>query len=182
MHLLLNRNQAGASVFSLVPLRIGSGVTFTLHASLELDEEETALLQHYQLAKAPLVLSDPIDDLKQSFRPAMLLGFLAFVGSWILVSFGVATGIGIVVTLIMTAVYFKTLREQIIVSELLAGGRKFRCDSIVSLIEKEAYLEHICGFLRQVLESAKHWHDREAIPILPLSKEEAKQVVLRHRG
>lgn len=182
MHLLLNRDQAGASLFSLVPLRIGSGVTFTLHASLELDEEESALLKKYNLTKAPLVISDPIDDLKQSFRPAIFLGFVTFAVMWMLSSFGSAIGLSIVVTLVMTAVYFKTLREQIIVSELLAGGRKFRCDSIVELIQKEAYLEHICSFLRQVLESAKHWHDREAVPIPPLRKEDAKQAVLRSAG
>lgn len=179
MQLLLQRNQINASLFSLVPLRIGSGVTFTLHATLELDEEETALLQKYNLTKAPLVLSDPIDDLKQSFRPALFLGFLTFFVFWVLASFSTALGLAILVTVVMTGVYFKTLREQIIVSDLLAGGRKFRCDSIVALIQKEAYLERICAYLRQVLESAKHWHDREALTIEPLGKDEAKQAVLK---
>ncbi|MCP4409392.1 MAG: hypothetical protein GY807_16905, partial [Gammaproteobacteria bacterium] len=45
MNLLLDRDQKDASLFSLVPLRIGSGVTFTLHATLELDQEEEALLR-----------------------------------------------------------------------------------------------------------------------------------------
>ncbi|MCP4407600.1 MAG: hypothetical protein GY807_07540, partial [Gammaproteobacteria bacterium] len=76
-------------------------------------------------------------------------------------------------------VYFKTLREQIVVSELMAGGRKFRCDSIVALIQKEAYVEGVCSYLRQVLESAKHWHDREVVGIPPLKKEEAKLAVLK---
>ena len=179
MQLLLGRDQTGASFFSLVPLRIGSGVTFTLHAELELDEEETALLQKYNFTKAALVVSDPIDDLKQAFRPAMVLGLVAFLLLWLLLSFGAGIGWGIVVTLTMTVVYFRTLREQIIVSQLLAGGRKFRCDSIVALIQKEAYLQHISAYLRQVLESAKNWHDREAITIEPLSKDEAKQAVLK---
>ncbi len=182
MQLLFNRDQISASVFSLVPLRIGSGVNFTLHASLELDAEEEALLQKYNLTKAPLVISDPIDDLKQSFRPALLLGFVIFVIISLTGAFGTAMTLGIMVTLAMTIVYFKTLREQIIVSELMAGGRKFRCDSIIALIQKEAYLEYICGYLRQVLESAKHWHDREAISIPPLKKEEAKQAVLQRLG
>ncbi len=178
MQLLLKRDQTGDTFFSLVPLRIGSGVTFSLHATLELDAEEDALLKKYNLTKAPLVVSDPIDDLKQSFRPAMLLGLVAFVVFWFLGSFSTALGLSFLVTLVMTVVYFKTLREQIIVSDLLAGGRKFRCDSIVALIQKEAYLENICAYLRQVLESAKHWHDREAITIEPLTKEDAKRAVL----
>ena len=179
MQLLLDREQASASLFSLVPLRIGSGVTFKLHATLELDAEEDALLKKFNFTKAPLVVSDPIEDLKQSFRPAMFLGIITFLVLWIFASFGTAFWLAALVVFVMTVVYFKTLREQIIVSELMAGGRKFRCDSIIALIQKEAYLEHICGYLRQVLESAKHWHDREAIPIQPLNKEEAKQAVLQ---
>ena len=179
MQLLFDREQVSSALFSLVPLRIGSGVTFTLHATLELDAEEDALVKHFKFTKAPLVVSDPIEDLRNSIRPAAILGAVSFLVLWIFISFGKAFGLGILVTFVMTIVYFKTLREQIIVSELLAGGRKFRCDSIVALIQKEAYLQHICGYLRQVLESAKHWHDREAITIQPLNKEEAKQAVLQ---
>ena len=179
MKLLLDRDQKDAALFSLVPLRIGSGVTFTLHAQLELDAEEEALIKKYKFAQATLVTSDPIEDIKQSFRPALLLGFLTFVVVWIVASFGTASGLAIVVTLVMTGVYFRTLREQIIVSDLMAGGRRFRCDSIVFLIQKEAYLKNICAYLRQVLESAKNWDDREAINIEPLSKNEALQAVLK---
>ena len=179
MQLLFDREQVSSALFSLVPLRIGSGVTFTLHAILELDPEEEALIKHFKFTKAPLVVSDPVEDLRQSIRPASFLGIVAFLILWIFASFSTAFGLAILVVFAMTIVYFKTLREQIIVSELLAGGRKFRCDSIVALIQKEAYLEYICGYLRQVVESAKHWHDREAIPIQPLNKEEAKQAVLQ---
>ncbi|MEM9360552.1 MAG: hypothetical protein AAGB04_30610 [Pseudomonadota bacterium] len=179
MQLLLDRKQKSASVFSLVPLRIGSGVTFILHATLELDSEEQALLGKFNFTKAPLVVSDPIEDLKNSFRPAVFLGFISFIVHWVIFSFWTAVGLAILVVLVMTVVYFKTLREQIIVSDLLVNGRRFRCDSIVALIQKEAYLKYICGYLRQVLESAKNWHDREAIPIEPLNKEEAKQAVLK---
>ncbi|MCP4284495.1 MAG: hypothetical protein GY792_08595 [Gammaproteobacteria bacterium] len=179
MNLLLNRDQNDAALFSLIPLRIGSGVTFTLHATLELDQEEEALLRKYNLTKAVLVESNFYDDLIQSFRPAMLLGLVTFVVIWFFASFSTSLGLALLVTLVMTGVYFKTLREQIVVSELMAGGRKFRCDSIVALIQKEAYVEGVCSYLRQVLESAKHWHDREVVGIPPLKKEEAKLAVLK---
>lgn len=179
MNLLLDRDQNSAKVFSLIPLRIGSGVTFILHASLELDAEEEALIRKYDFAKATLVASDPIEDLKQSFRPALVLGLVSFVLIWLIISFSAALNLSILITLVMTGVYFKTLREQIVVSELMAGGRKFRCDSIVALIQKEAYIENVCAYLRQVLESAKNWHDREVRPIAPLSKEDAKRAVLK---
>lgn len=179
MNLLLQRDQSSAALFSLIPLRIGSGVTFSLHATLELDEEEQALIRKYNFTKSVLVASDPIEDLKQSFRPALFLGLIAFVFLWLIGTFTFALSIAVLVTLGMTGVYFKTLREQIIVSELLENGRKFRCDSIVELIQKEAYLRNICSYLRQVLESAKHWDEREVVPIEPLSKDEAKRAVLK---
>jgi len=179
MNLLLDRAQNDAAIFSLIPLRIGSGVTFTLHATLELDEEERALIKKYNFAKAILVESDFFDDLRQSFRPALLLGIVAFLLLWLIATFTSALTIGILVTLVMTVVYFQTLREQIIVSELMENGRKFRCDSIVDLVKKEAYLQNVCAYLRQVLESAKHWDDRDVIPIEPLSKDEAKAAVLK---
>ena len=182
MNLLLKLDQSSAAVFSLIPLRIGSGVTFSLHATLELDEEEKALIQKYNFTKAALVVSDPIEDLKQSFRPALLLGLVAFFILWLIGSFTFAFSLAVLVTLVMTGVYFKTLREQIIVSELLEGGRKFRCDSIVELIQKEAYLRNICANLRQVLESAKTWDDREVVAIEPMSKDEAKLAVLKASG
>ncbi|WP_457936142.1 hypothetical protein [Mesorhizobium sp. 10J20-29] len=179
MNLLLKRAQNGSAVFSLIPLRIGSGVTFSLHATLELDEEERALIQKYNFTKAALVISDPIEDLKRSFRPAMLLGLVAFFVIWLIGSFTAGLMLGILITLIMTGVYFKTLREQIIVSELMEGGRKFRCDSVVELIQKEAHLRNICSYLRQVLESAKNWDDREVVSILPLTKDEIRFAVLK---
>ena len=62
----------------------------------------------------------------------------------------------------------------------MSGARdsRFCCDSIIELIQKEAFLEGISEYLRQVLESAKNWHDREVIPIKPLDKALAKQAVL----
>jgi hypothetical protein len=182
MNLLLGRSQKGAALFSLVPLRIGSGVMFHLHAELELDPEEKRLLETYKFTRAPLVLSDAIEDLKRAYRPALLLGMLSFIPFWIVFSFWTAIPLSAVFTVAMTVIYFRTLREQILVSDLLHGGRTFRCDSIVELIHKEAYLEGITQYLRQVLESAKHWTNREIVPIKPLDKEAAKQLILKPAG
>lgn len=182
MNLLLNRKQSHTRAVSLIPLRIGSGVTFTLSASLELTDEERALVKQYKLYGAALVVSNPIEDLRNAFRPALLLGFVVFALSLIFVSATTAFVLGLLVTIGMTVVYFKTLREQILVSDLTSGGRKFRCDSVVDLIQKEAYLEGVCQYLRQVLESAKAWTDREIIPIEPLDAHAAKQAVLNASG
>ena len=152
---------------------------FHLHAELELDQEETELIQKYGFTYAPMILSDPIDDLKMAFRPAFLLGVVIFVVMWSSGSFTSAIPFSVLVIIGMTIVYFRTMREQILVSDLLNGGRVFRCDSIVELVRKEAYLESISAYLRQVLESAKNWHDREVLPITPLDKKSAKEAVLK---
>lgn len=179
MNLLLGRSQKNA-VFSLVPLRIGRGVMFMLHAELEFDQEEKELMRRYRLSSAELVRSNPIDDLIRAFRPALLLGLVVFVVCWYLFSLLSAIGYGVLVILVMTGVYFRVMREQLAVSDLMHGGKRFRCDSIVELIDKEAYLKYIAQYLRQVLESAKRWDTREIIGIEPLEPEKAKEAVLKH--
>lgn len=177
MNLLFNRDQK-SSAFSLVPLRIGKGVMFHLHAELELDEEESALIKRYGFASTPIVRSEAFDDLKRAAKPAFMVSLVA---ALLIVMFGgiyAAMTFVPMVFVIMLAIYFNIMREQILVSDLLDGGRTFHCDSIVELIRKEAYLEGVCEYLRQVVESAKNWNDREVIPIQPLDKLAAKQMVL----
>jgi hypothetical protein len=179
MKLLLGRSQKNAALISIVPLRIGTDVIFHLRAELELDDEEEALMTKYRFTTAPLVLSDPIQDMKDAFRPALVLGVVTVLTLALFMGIWTAFPIALLVTLVMTVVYFRSLREQIIVKDLLHGGRLFYCDSIVALVKKEAYLEAVCQYLRQVLESAKHWDEREIVPILPLPKDQAILAVLK---
>lgn len=178
MKLLLARGQTDSAGFSLVPLKIGSGVIFKLRASLELTDEEQQLLQKYQLERAALVTSDMLEDLKKGFRPAFVLGLICFVVMWFLISKNLAFSASVLVTMAMTGVYFRSLREQIAVSDLMGNGRLFHCDSVVTLIEKEDDLTRMSQFLRQVIESAKYWDDREAIAIEPLDRTDLKQAIL----
>lgn len=191
MNLLLDRDQKRAAILSIVPLRIGPGVTFHLRAELELNPEEEELLGRFRFKSSALVLSDFGDDIRRAFRSALILS--SFVAPAIVVVSTMLSGFSLAyvflaafvfvpMLLAMTIVYYYETRELIVVRDLLNGGRLFRCDSVVELIQKEAYLENICGYLRQVLESAKGWHDREAVPIEPLSKQAAKQFVLKTVG
>lgn len=50
---LVQAEQRFASVFRLVPLKIGAGGTFSLHAELELDSEEEALVKNTSWPKHP---------------------------------------------------------------------------------------------------------------------------------
>ncbi len=87
-----------------------------------------------------------------------------------------------VITVAMTVVYFQQEREQINVNDLLVNGREFQCYSVVALIEKETAIINMASHLRQVLESAKHWNDREVIEIEPLDPALLKQAVLTKRA
>ena len=78
----------------------------------------------------------------------------------------------------ITGLYYNELRGNIYVRDLL-HGRKFRCFSIVELIRKEDELLALSAYLRQVLESAKHWDGREVLEVPPLTPELAKQLVIQ---
>lgn len=177
MDLLLTREQKAAS-FSLVPPRIGNGVAFSLRATIVLTEEEDALLKHYKLASAALVESSFIEDVKNALRMATMMGILVFVFLLMFAAFFTAVSLGLATIVILTFVYFQKFRETIYVSDLLDNGRKFECHSIVELIHKEHFLEGVSRYLRQILESAKNWNEREIIPIQALEKDLAKLAIL----
>ena len=74
--------------------------------------------------------------------------------------------------------YFHQKRETIFVKDLI-HGRYFSCDSVIELARKEAWLGVVTSFLRQVMESAKHWDGTETVDIAALPKDEAKLVMIR---
>ena len=74
--------------------------------------------------------------------------------------------------------YINEKRETIFVSDLL-HGRHFRCESVIELARKEAWLTTVTGFLRQVMESAKNWDGTERHTVKPLPKDEARQVIIK---
>lgn len=177
MNLLCERKQTSAP-FTFVPLQIGGGVMFTLWAKTELDEEEQGLLKKYNFEDALLIADDPSDALRRALRAAIILGIAIWIVVWLVTSITTATGITLLAILILTAVYYNELRGHIYVRDLV-HGRTFRCFSVVELLQQEERLKFLAGYLRQVMESAKHWDGREAVPIPPLSREDAKQLVLK---
>jgi hypothetical protein len=177
MNLLLRRGQSSA-VFTPVPLRIGRGIMFTLWAKAELDKEEQALVRRYQLDEAPLILDDFFENLRKSIRVGLINGAVIGVVLSQFIGLYHTTLLTIIATLCTIFVYYNEIRENIYVRDLL-HGRKFRCFSVVDLVKKEAYLELISNYLRQVLETAKHWDDQEVVEIKPLPRAEAKALVLR---
>lgn len=152
-------------------------VRFKLWGKVELDTEEQALIDRYALDDAML-----IEVLQPGLlRKAIYVGIAAAIGSIFILPFMVgalavvlcpATGAGV------GWWYANEKRETIYVRDLMRG-RNFKCDSVIELARKEAWLATVVGFLRQVMETAKHWDGTESHKVEPLPKDEARQVILR---
>ena len=74
--------------------------------------------------------------------------------------------------------YFHQKRETIFVKDLI-HGRYFTCGSVIELARKKAWLGVVTSFLRQVMESAKHWDGTDSLDVEALPKDEAKLVMLK---
>lgn len=169
MKLLLRREQSNAGI---------GRVTFKLWARTELDENEEHLIRAYRFDSAKLI------DIFQPglARKAALVGVVAclivtlvlnvVMGPQNAFAVGIVTGIGV------GWLFHDRNRESIYVRDLI-HGRHFTCTSVVDLARKEAWLAMVVSFLRQVMESAKHWDGTETIPIEALSKQEAKFIAVK---
>jgi hypothetical protein len=170
MELLFKREQTGDAT---------GRVKFKLWGKIETTEDELALIKRYELDAAVLIGADDsllyptaaklggvvfvlVTALAWHFLSDFMLAFLA----------GAAAGIG------AGYWYVNEKRETVFVRDLM-HGRHFKCESVVELAKKEAWLEGACGVFRQVMESAKHWDGVEKHTIEPLPKEQAKQLILR---
>jgi len=168
MQLLLRRSQAKTT--------FGRPV-FKLWAKLEFEGDEEAIIKRYSFQSAILIERSQPSLLRRSGLVGVI--FMAVVVA-VLADFGwqLAGTLGVLGGLAAGWLYFDRNRETIFVKDLI-HGRFFDCGSIIDLVRKEAWLGIVTSFLRQVMESAKHWDGTEAMPIDALSKQEAKYVVIR---
>lgn len=169
MELLFQRKQTHAMV---------GGVKFKLWGKIQLDMDEESIVRKYKFDDAVLIVVDQ----PTLFRRSLLAGALAFViaGAFASteLSLGVSAAVGLAAGAVVGFWYYTEKRETIFVKDLIRG-RHFSCDSVVELARKEAWLTYVTSFLRQVMESAKHWDGVERHTIEALPKDEARQVIIR---
>lgn len=170
MELLFKREQAGDAT---------GRVNFKLWGKIETTEDELALIKRYELDAAVLIGAD--DSLL--YPTAMKLGGVVFalataLAWYFLSNFMLAFLAGAVAGIGAGYWYVNEKRETVFVRDLM-HGRHFKCESVIELAKKEAWLEGACSVFRQVMESAKHWDGVEKHTIEPLPKEQAKQLILR---
>jgi len=169
MQLLFKRSQGKTAILSRP--------VFRLYARIEFEDDEEAIVDHYRFESAKL-----IEAVQPGLvRNTVLIGFVVFLICLALLAGldrQLAFGAGLLGGIAAGWLYFDRNRETIFVKDLI-HGRYFDCKSVIELARKEAWLGLITSFLRQVMESAKHWDGTEAMPIAALSKQEAKYVVIR---
>jgi len=169
MELLFRRKQTPGKVRS---------VSFKLWSKIEFDAEEQEIVKRYRFGEAVLIAALQPDLM----RKTVLMSFGIFVVAYLIFSSFAGFMGGIILGLIAAGGfgywYINEKRETIFVKDLI-HGRDFTCDSVVELARKEAWLGTIVSFLRQVMESAKHWDGTERLTVKPLPKDEARQVILK---
>lgn len=168
MQLLFRRSQ-GRSTF-------GKPI-FKLWAQMEFENDERTIINHYHFENTKLIEAIQPGLLRRS----ALVGLVAFIVCMIVFSrlgFQISALLGLFAAGGAAWIYFDQNRETIFVNDLI-HGRTFDCRSVIDLARKEAWLELITAFLRQVMETARHWDGTEAVPIDALSKQEAKYVVIK---
>lgn len=158
-------------------------VRFKLKCHIELTDSERTIINKYNFDRSILIEVDQ----PNLFRKSALIALFAFLISIPLLAWNLWREIGMgwtgilviaaLIGLIFGYMAYHQFRETIYVKDLI-HGRYFKCKSVVELARREAGLESICGYLRQVMESAKHCDGDERHEILPLPPEEAKRAIL----
>jgi len=169
MEILFRRDQSKGTT---------GNVKFKLWSKIELDENEAQVVKHYSFDDA--ILIDSLEP--ELIRKSAYVGLAVMAIIFLLVGSQAGFGIGMFISLLGGGAagyfYYDKNRETIFVKDLL-HGRYFDCASVIELARKEAWLETITGFLRQVMESAKHWDGTETRPIEVLPKGEAKRLIIK---
>jgi len=149
---------------------------FNLWGKIELDELEAAAVKKYRFDSAILIeVEQP-----KLIRNSAIVGFLAFIGAYLILAMIGLSSVFVAIVLGGAGAYFyyHQKRETIFVKDLI-HGRYFTCDSVIELARKEAWLQTIVAFLRQVMESAKHWDGTETHDVPVMDKDEAKQIIVQ---
>ena len=169
MNILFKREQTAGKMLR---------VNFKLWSQIELDKDEQKIIDRYRFDDAILIVALQPNLIRKASFIAVIVFVLAF--GLIAANFNLSAGVifGILAGGSAGYWYFNENRETILVKDLMRG-RYFKCDSVVDLARKEAWLSTVVSYLRQVMESAKHWDGTETIKIDPLPKDEARKVILK---
>lgn len=168
MELLFKRSQTATQL---------QAAKFELYSKIELDADEKEIANRYRIDKAILITRDQPNLLRDAGFVAAAVFFVS-VGV-LLQQFGLFLSVSVAaIAGGLAGVWFWNEKRETIMVKDLIHGRYFKCESVIELARKEAWLELVVGYLRQVMESAKHWDGTERHTIKPLTKDKARQVII----
>ena len=192
MELLYKRNQYTRPTWTSM-----KKVFFKLHAQIVLSPEENDLINKYQLRDAIVIPVPQPRLIWHSIGIGLLAAVLSF--GFFLSIFGSpavrrylyynhnpvlnfisetgALPFAIVVAIAAAFVFYHLNRKTIYLRDLIRG-RTFRTKSVVDQVDTENWVHGVVSYIRQLLETAKHWDGTEKFDVLPLDPEEAKKAVL----
>jgi hypothetical protein len=161
-------------------------VKFKLWGKVELDDNEQEIVLRYTFDKAILIEAIQPGLLRKSLIVGIIAGILTYIIAIILFSFDgyirlysdTAVFSAMIASVAVGYWYYNDRRETIYVRDLI-HGRYFTCNSVIDLARKEAWLQTVTSYLRQVMESAKHWDGTESHSIEPLPKDEARRFIIK---
>ena len=151
---------------------------FRLWAKVELEPDEQAIVDHYHFDKAILIDTLQPDLLRIAAYLALGVFLTSSLIFYTMFNASLAFLLGMMAAGAAAYFYYDKKRESVFVKDLL-HGRYFSCRSVIELARKEAWLETVTAFLRQVMESAKNWDGTETIKIEAMEKNAAKQFILK---
>ena len=179
MDLLFRRSQTGDADALKSPLPFSFGApSFKLWAKIELTPDEQRIVSHYRFDKALLIEAIQPELVKSAGGVGFVVFLLSMMPLSMMLAFDNAMTLSFLIGCAVAYIYFDKNRDSVWVRDLLTG-RYFACKSIIDLARKEAWLEAIVGYLRQVMKSAETWDGIETIPIKPLDKEAAKRFMVQ---
>jgi hypothetical protein len=169
MKLLFKREQSAGKV---------GRVRFKLWAKVDFDEGEMEIVKGYRFDEAVLIAALQPGLIRSTIFVSIGVFFVASIFLTAMLGMVAGTLVSVIAAFLAGAWWLNEKRETIFVRDLI-HGRHFSCPSVIDLTSKEAYLEQIASFLRQVMESAKNWDGTETIDIPALGKAEAKYMMLK---
>ena len=154
-------------------------VSFKLWAMLEVDDDEKALIERYDIDES-MVIQGYDEGLWKRGALVGVFGALLvfFIVNYFLYDLTMA-GVAALLAWMGTAYWWVNEKRETIYLKDLLHGRSFKCISIIDLAKKEAKLDDMCQALRQVIESAKHWDGVEHRDVIVLPPEEAKDFIVK---
>ncbi len=169
MKLLLRRTQSTGPT---------GRVRFKLWGKIELENDELQILRKYSLDKAILVFIDQPGLLRNTIVSYIAIASIIFAFSLPRVGAEDALLYSLIGALVPSWFLYDYFRETVYVKDLM-HGRYFSCPSVVELARKEAWLQHVTSFLRQVMQTVKYWDGEEPVDIPALDNELAKQIIIK---